>query len=110
MADNDKILNRFRKTAFWEGVSFLLLLGIAMPIKYGLGNPYPVKVIGMAHGILFIAYVIFLIQAAMEYDWPFKKSALAFVASLVPFGPFLFDKRLERESAEGALADAPAKD
>ena len=110
MAENNKTLNRFRKTAFWEGVSFLLLLGIAMPIKYGLGNPYPVKVIGMAHGVLFIAYVIFLILAAMEYDWPLKKSVIAFLASLVPFGPFIFDKRLEQESAAGALADAPVED
>ena len=110
MSDSNKTLTRFRKTAIWEGVSFLLLLGIAMPIKYGLGNPYPVKVIGMAHGILFIAYVIFLIQCALEYDWPFKKSALAFVASLVPFGPFIFDKRLERESAEEISADTPIND
>lgn len=110
MSDNTKTLIRFRKTAFWEGVSFLLLLGIAMPIKYGLGNPYPVKVIGMAHGLLFIAYVLFLIQCAMEYDWPFKKSALAFVASLLPFGPFIFDRRLEKESSAEALADGTVKD
>jgi integral membrane protein len=103
---NDKTLKRFRRTAIWEGVSFLLLLGIAMPIKYGLGNPIPVKVVGMTHGILFIAYVIFLIQAAMQYSWPFKKVCLAFVASIVPFGPFLFDRRLERESTEEALMDA----
>ena len=94
----DKTLNRFRKVAIWEGISFLILLGIAMPIKYGLGNPIPVKVVGMTHGILFIAYVILLIQVAMEYDWPFKKSALAFVASLIPFGPFLFDGRLAKEA------------
>ena len=77
-----------------------------MPIKYGLGNPYPVKVVGMAHGILFIAYVILLIQCALEYDWPMKKSALAFVASLLPFGPFIFDKRLERDATDNTMANA----
>jgi integral membrane protein len=94
----EKTLNRFRRIAIWEGVSFLLLLGIAMPIKYGLGNPYPVKIVGMAHGILFILYVIFLIQAAMEYDWPFKKSLLAFIAAFLPFGPFIFDRKLAKET------------
>ena len=69
-----------------------------MPIKYGLGNPYPVKIVGMAHGILFILYVIFLIQAAMEYDWPFKKSLLAFIAAFLPFGPFIFDRKLAKET------------
>lgn len=97
MSDSLKTLNRFRKTAFWEGISFVLLLFIAMPIKYGLGNPWPVKVVGMAHGILFILYVLFLIQAAMAYNWPFRKSVLAFVASLLPFGPFIFDRGLEKE-------------
>ncbi|SVE17025.1 uncharacterized protein METZ01_LOCUS469879, partial [marine metagenome] len=47
---SDKTLKRFRKTAIWEGISFLVLLGIAMPIKYGLGNPMPVKIVGMTHG------------------------------------------------------------
>ena len=107
---SDKTLKRFRKTAFWEGVSFLLLLGIAMPIKYGLGNPYPVKVLGMAHGLLFVAYMVFLLQAAMEYDWPFKKSCLAFIASFLPFGPFIFDRKLERESTEEKLAEATLSD
>jgi integral membrane protein len=94
----DKTLNRFRKVAIWEGISWILLLFVAVPVKYGLGNPILVKIVGPIHGILFTAYVIFLIQAAMEYDWPLKKSALAFVASLLPFGPFLFDRRLAKEA------------
>ena len=97
MTVNYKTLNRFRKIAIWEGISFLVLLGIAMPIKYGLGNPIPVRIVGLTHGILFILYVIFLIQAAMEYDWSFKKSALAFIAAFLPFGPFVFDRHLAKE-------------
>lgn len=106
MSDNRKTLNRFRKTAFWEGISWVVLLFIAMPVKYGLGNEMGVKIVGPIHGLLFIAYVIFLIQAAMEYHWPLKKSALAFLASLIPFGPFVFDRRLERESESRPLANA----
>ena len=103
---NDKSLNRFRKVAIWEGISFILLVFVAMPIKYGLGMPQFVRVIGMAHGILFIAYVILLIQVAMEYDWSGKKSALWFIASLLPFGPFIFDRKLAREITEAELVDA----
>ena len=103
---NDKSLNRFRKVAIWEGISFILLVFVAMPIKYGLGMPQFVRVIGMAHGILFIAYVILLIQVAMEYDWSGKKSALGFIASLLPFGTFIFDRKLAREITEAELVDA----
>lgn len=105
----DRTLNRFRKIAIWEGISFLLLLGIAMPIKYALGNPWPVKIVGWAHGVLFVAYVIFLFQAAAEHSWSLKKSAVAFVASLVPFGPFLFDRHLTKELAENDLLDVTLK-
>lgn len=103
---NDKSLKRFRKVAIWEGISFILLVFVAMPIKYGLGIPQFVRVIGMAHGILFIAYVILLIQVAIEHDWPAKKSALGFIASLLPFGPFVFDRKLERENTDDELMDA----
>ena len=106
----DKTLTRFRKTAFWESVSFIVLLFIAMPIKYGLGNPLPVKYIGMAHGILFILYVLFLIHVVMEHGWPFNKWVLALIASIVPFGPFLFDRRLKRELAGEELVDATIKE
>ncbi|MCZ6672948.1 MAG: DUF3817 domain-containing protein [Verrucomicrobia bacterium] len=106
----DKTLNRFRKVAIWEGTSFLVLLLVAMPIKYGLGNPWPVKVAGWAHGILFVAYVLFLFQAITEYSWSFKKSLLGFIASLLPFGPFIFDRKLERESTAANLVDATLKE
>lgn len=107
---NDKSLKRFRKVAIWEGISFILLVFVAMPIKYGLGIPQFVRVIGMAHGILFIAYVILLIQVAIEHDWPMKKSALGFIASILPFGPFIFDRTLEREITEEELIDATIGD
>jgi len=109
MSSIDKSLKRFLKIAFWEGLSLLILYFIAMPIKYGLGNPIPVKIFGMAHGILFILYVLFLIQVVMAHEWPFKKWALAMIVSIVPCGTFWFEKRLDREAAEQELAEASLK-
>lgn len=86
-------LGRLRIIAFLEGISFLVLLGIAMPLKYFAGLPQAVRVVGMAHGVLFVIFVLLLIQVAIEKSWSFKKSALSFVSSLVPFGTFYADAR-----------------
>ena len=86
-------LGRLRIIAFLEGVSYLILLGIAMPLKYLVGLPQVVRVVGMAHGVLFVLFVLLLIQVAIEKSWSFKKSALSFVSSLVPFGTFYADSR-----------------
>ena len=83
----------FRILGWLEGASFLLLLGVAMPLKYLAGLPHAVRVVGMAHGVLFVLFVILLIQVATEKSWSFKKSALSFVSSLVPFGTFYADSR-----------------
>ena len=86
-------LGRLRIVAFLEGVSYLVLLGIAMPLKYLADMPQAVRVTGMAHGVLFVLFVILLIQVATEKSWSFKKSALSFVSSLIPFGTFYADAR-----------------
>ncbi|WP_342087242.1 DUF3817 domain-containing protein [Dyadobacter sp. OTU695] len=86
-------LGRLRIIAFLEGISFLVLLGIAMPLKYFAGLPQAVRVVGMAHGVLFVLFVLLLIQVAIEKSWSFKKSALSFASSLVPFGTFYADSR-----------------
>lgn len=88
-------LGRFRVVAFLEGCSFLLF-GLTMPLKYLFLIPKPNYIVGMVHGGLFITYVILLILVAIEHAWPFKKIALAFVASLIPFGTFYADKKLYR--------------
>jgi integral membrane protein len=90
-------LGRLRIIGWWEGVSFLVLLGIAMPLKYLAGWPDAVRVVGMAHGILFILYVVAAIQAALEYDWPWKRTALVLAASILPAGPFVVDAKLLRD-------------
>jgi integral membrane protein len=91
-------LGRLRIVAFLEGISFLVLLCIAMPLKYMADTPGPVRIVGMAHGVLFIAYVFLLLQVALELRWKFSRAVLAFIASLVPFGTFYADKKLFREA------------
>jgi integral membrane protein len=90
-------LGRLRVIGWWEGISFLLLLGVAMPLKYFAGWPQAVRVVGMAHGILFLLYVLAAIQAALDRDWPWKRTALVLVASVLPAGPFIVDAKILRE-------------
>jgi integral membrane protein len=92
-------LGRLRIIGFWEGVSFLVLLGIAMPLKYYFGSPEAVRVIGMAHGFLFLLYIWAAIQAAFEHDWTWKLTALVLAASLLPAGPFVVEAKLLRSPA-----------
>jgi len=86
-----------RITCFIEAVSFLVLLFVAMPIKY-IGNvPSAVSVPGMIHGMLFVAFALFLAYATFVRKWHIKYPAALFVASLLPFAPFFFEKWLKRE-------------
>jgi integral membrane protein len=93
-------LGKFRLVALLEGISFLVLLFIAMPLKYGADMPLAVKYTGWAHGVLFVLYVILLIQVWIEYNWKFTKVVLAFIASLLPFGTFVLDRNLKKEVAQ----------
>jgi integral membrane protein len=94
---------RLRFVGFWEGWSYLLLLGIAMPLKYWAGMPGFVRVVGMAHGLLFVAYVAALGITARSAGFTLGRTAVLFVASLLPFGPFLADRGLARDlESEGA--------
>lgn len=83
----------YRLTAFLEGVSYILLLLIAVPIKYLLNEALYVKILGMPHGILFILYILFSIIAKIKYNWNFRKFLVISIASLVPFGTFYIDKK-----------------
>jgi integral membrane protein len=85
-------LNRFLNIGTLEGWSYLLLLFIAMPLKYYAGIPEAVRLVGLIHGILFIAYVILLIYVSNFYGWKFKITVIAFILSLVPFGTFYLKK------------------
>ncbi|MBF9140961.1 DUF3817 domain-containing protein [Hymenobacter properus] len=92
-------LGRLRLVAILEGVSFLVLLLIAMPLKYLAGQPQAVRHVGMAHGVLFVLYVLLLIQQSIERGWSIKKVLLGFIASLVPLGTFWADKKLFQAKA-----------
>ena len=87
------MINIYRLTAFLEGVSYILLLFIAVPVKYLLNEALYVKILGMPHGILFILYIIFSIIAKIKYNWNFRKFLVISIASLVPFGTFYIDKK-----------------
>lgn len=90
-------VGRLRVVGFLEGVSFLVLLGVAMPLKYVWGEPQAVRVTGMAHGVLFLAYVAATVQAWLEYGWSWKRAAGVMAASLVPFGTFYADVKWLRD-------------
>ena len=89
-------LDKFRVVAFLEGCSFILF-GITMPLKYMMGIPKSNYIVGMAHGILFIAYIVLLGLVIIQYKWSLKKSILAFLVSFIPFGTFYADKKIFRE-------------
>jgi len=90
-------IGRLRAIGLVEGVSFLVLLGVAMPLKYFAGLPQAVKVVGWIHGLLFIAFCMVLLQTRLDARWNAWRTAVVLVAALVPFGPFLIDGRLRRE-------------
>jgi integral membrane protein len=93
-------IRMFRMTALAEGCSFLILLCIAMPMKYFMGMPEVVRVVGSIHGGLFLLYVGLLALLQFRQRWPVIFSLYAFVASIIPFGTFLLDKQLrEKEVA-----------
>ena len=88
-------LKRFRLISYIEGLSYLILVFIAMPIKYIGENPLPVKYAGMAHGVLFILFVLFLMDSMRKYEWNKKFGSSLFIYSLIPFGSFIIEKKVK---------------
>jgi len=86
-------LSQFRKVALAEGVSYLILLFVAMPLKYFGNEPKAVMYFGWVHGALFIWYMLLLAILFFGKTWNFKTSFLAGIVSLIPFGTFWFDER-----------------
>ncbi|MDG2306296.1 MAG: DUF3817 domain-containing protein [Candidatus Binatia bacterium] len=92
-------IGKLRLAGIVEAISFLLLLGVAMPMKYLWGQPIGVKVVGWAHGVLFILFCFALNGARTAHDWPMGKSVKVLIAALLPFGPFVIDHGLKEEEA-----------
>lgn len=83
-----------RATSLAEGVSFLVLLGVAMPLKYFAGLPMAVRIVGSIHGGLFVVLCVALGLALYQARWPFSRVALIFAASFIPFAPFFLDQKM----------------
>ncbi|ASB89025.1 DUF3817 domain-containing protein [Bacillus sonorensis] len=80
-----------------EGISYLVLLFIAVPLKYAAGFPGLVQIFGMVHGVLFILFVLMLVIVWFRHRWPLFSVLGAFIASLLPFGTFVLDARLRKK-------------
>ncbi len=89
-----------RTIAIVEGISFLILLGVAMPLKYYAGMPMAVKWFGWAHGVLFMAFGLSLLQTMIVARWSIVRAATVFISALLPFGPFILDRRMREYAAE----------
>jgi len=90
-------IRAFRIIALAEGISFLILLCIAMPMKYFMGMPEVVRVVGSIHGVLFLLYVGLLATLHMRQRWPVMFSLYALIAAVIPFGTFVLDKHLREK-------------
>ena len=91
----DTALGKFRIVATVEGISFLILLFIAMPLKYMFDMPIATKIVGMIHGGLFMWYIYALYEAHKDNQWGIKFTSWAFIASLIPFATFYLEKQLK---------------
>ena len=98
-----------RRIAKAEAISFLILLGVAMPLKYFAGIPLGVKIAGWLHGILFVGFCASLLHTMVSARWPVSRVAPIFVAALLPFGPFILDRRMAayEEEFNASRSDLP---
>lgn len=92
-------LGRLRLVSLLEGASLLLLLGVAMPLKYLAGQPLAVRWVGLVHGVLFVSYALLLAQCTLELRWPARRFGLGLLLSVLPFGAFYAERRLFRAGA-----------
>lgn len=90
-------LSWLRKAGIAEGISFLVLMGIAMPLKYIFNEPMAVSVVGWIHGVLFITFISLAWEFKIDRNKNMKWFATAFAAALIPAGTFFFDKKLKEE-------------
>jgi integral membrane protein len=95
------LVRQLRVVGLIEGASFLLLLLVAMPLKYLAGLPQAVRVVGMIHGLLFVVYVAAALHAAWSLRWRPSRTLLVLGAAVFPAGPFLLDRRLRQIERAG---------
>lgn len=90
-------IGRLRLIGIVEGISYLVLLGIAMPLKYWFDYPLAVSVVGMAHGVLFVLFILAMLHVMIRHRKSLLWGGWAFVSSLIPFGTFVLDYQLRKE-------------
>jgi integral membrane protein len=90
-------LSRLRVVGALEGVSYLVLLAIAMPLKYLAGLPEMVRIVGWTHGVLFILFIAAIAHTTRTVRWPARRVWGALAASVIPFGPFVLDRHLRND-------------
>ncbi|TYP75191.1 DUF3817 domain-containing protein [Aquimarina intermedia] len=87
------MISTFKIVSYLEGISFLLILFVTMPLKYLMDMPEANKTVGMAHGILFVAYVALAVLVKSDKNWNGKTLGIVLICSLIPFGTFWMDKK-----------------
>ena len=102
------IVDVLRIVAFIEGISYVVLLAIAMPLKYAAGMPQAVRITGSVHGALFVLFCLLLLQAFLSARWKFSFAANVFASAVIPLGTFFMDKTLGQRADE-VRAEAKAK-
>lgn len=103
-----KSVQALRLVSLIEGISYLLLVGVAMPLKYVWDQPHYVRWVGSAHGFLFVAFVCVLVLAAVVRRWHPFRPLLVFVASMIPLGFIFIEMNLRRDLEELETAKAPS--
>lgn len=91
----NSLIDRLRLASLLDGISFLILLGIAMPLKYVAGMPMAVRIVGSVHGFLWIALCLLLLLALLKKKLSLAWCVIVFVGALVPLMPFLLDHKLK---------------
>ena len=90
------MIKTLRVISYLEGISYILLLFIAVPLKYYGNDPTLVKLLGMPHGLLFVAFVILSLVNSKKYNWDSKKTLAVLISSVIPFGTFYIDRKYLR--------------
>ena len=101
MANNSDVrIGWLRLIALLEGISFLLILFVSMPLKYIWNMPSPNIYIGYSHGVLFMLYVVTVIFMSRVLSWNMRTLFMALMASIIPFGTFWADKTIFKPASE----------
>jgi integral membrane protein len=93
----ETVIHRFRVMGFIEGASLLILLFIAMPLKYAAGIPEAVRIVGSLHGFFFILYMLMIVYVTFKIRWSFIWFGSALAVAFIPFGNILLDRFIKRK-------------